>query len=982
MRRKNVFRSLTIALFLLIGSSAIAQQTRTITGVVSENGKPLAGVSVVALETGKGTATNIDGAYSLSVSEAAKTLVFSAVGHETQTVTIKGTTMNISLKSDAGILQDVVLIGYGAVKKQDVTGAISTISTKDFQKGTITSFDQMIAGKAPGIAITSNGGRPGSGSQIRIRGLVSLNGSNEPLIVVDGAPFGGYVNPNDIESVTILKDAASAAIYGSRASGGVILITTKKGRKGETKMNFNTQFSVGKISKYVDVLSADEFSAYINDNFDASINKQLGSANTDWQKEIYQSAVTTNNNLSVSGAAGNFPYRLSVGYLNQDGILKTDNMQRTTGSLSLTPSFLNNKLKVELNLNGSLTKNRNANQGAIGSAVAFDPTQSVKGGSATFGDYFQWLRPDGTPNPLAPLNPVALLNQKHDISHFNRAFGNIKFDYEIPAVSGLHFIANLGADYGSSFGTVKVDSTGRENYSISSGGLIYKGLDNKYDSKFENYFAEYSLTYNRNIESIKSNINAMATYGYYDNKSTYNNYASFDYKGDTLPNSQPKFANGLEQNTLISYIGRLIYTYDNKYTITGNIRYDGSSRLAPQTRWQVFPGVAVSWNLKNEGFLASSDAVSTMKFRVSYGETGNQGGGFGNYSYIPNYFLSSNTSEYQFGNKFYSMATPVAYNSTLKWERTGSTNIGLDFGFAKNRITGSIDLYKKATSDLLAEVNLPVGTNFTNRFISNVGNLENKGVELNLGFVPVRNENSEWSFNFNASYNKVEIMKLTQFSDSSFKGYQTGGISGVTGQFIGINNVGHEPYSFLVYKQVYDKSGNAIEGAYADLNGDGIINPFDDQYYYKSPFAKMIFGFSTNYSYKRWSASTVLRSNVGNYLYNNVTSKGGVIANLAINQYLSNAVSDIKTTNFKSLQLQSDYYVQNASFLRMDNIGIAYNIGKVFNSDKTNMNIQFNVQNVFTITNYKGLDPEVSSGIDNNIYPNPRVFTLGLNLNF
>lgn len=980
MRRKNVFRSLAIAMWLLIGSTAFAQQNRTITGVVSESGKPLAGVSIVVTETGQGTATNSEGAYSLTVSDAAKTLVFSAVGHETQTVTIKGTKMNVSLKSDAALLQDVVLIGYGAVKKQDVTGAITTITTKDFQKGTITSFDQMIAGKAPGIAITSNGGHPGSGSQIRIRGLVSLNGNNDPLIVVDGAPFGGYVNPNDIESVTILKDAASSAIYGSRASGGVILITTKKGKKGETKMNFNTQFSVGKISKYVDVLSADEFRGYINNNFDSTISKQLGSANTDWQKEIYQSAITTNNNLSITGAAGILPYRLSVGYLNQDGILRTDNMQRTTGSLSLTPSFLNNKLKVELNLNGSLTKNRNANQGAIGSAVAFDPTQTVKGGISTFGDYFQWLRPDSTPNPLAPLNPVALLNQKHDVSHFNRAFGNIKFDYEIPAVNGLHIIANLGADYGSSYGTTKVDSTGRENYSISSGGLIYKGLDNKYDNKFENYFAEYSLTYNRNFESIKSNINAMATYGYYDEKSTNNNYASFDYKGDTLPNSQPKFPNGLQQSTLISYIGRLIYTYDNKYTITGNIRSDGSSRLSPTTRWQVFPGIAFGWNLKNESFLATSNAVSSMKLRLSYGETGSQGG-FGNYTYIPNYFLSDNTSEYQFGNKFYPMITPVAYNAGLKWERTGSTNIGLDFGFAKNRVTGSFDLYKKATSDLLAIVNLPVGTNFTNQLITNVGNFESKGLELNLGFVPVRNENSEWSFNFNASYNKVEITKLTQFSDSSFKGIQTGGISGLTGQFIQMNNVGREPYTFLVYKQVYDKQGKPIEGAYEDLNGDGIINPGDDQYYYKSPIARMIFGFSTNYSYKKWSASAVLRSNIGNYIYNNVTSKGGVIKNMAINQYLSNAVSDIKNTNFNQLQLQSDYYVQNASFLRMDNIGIAYNVGRVF-SDKTTLNIQANVQNVFTITNYKGLDPEVTGGIDNNIYPNPRVFTLGLNLNF
>jgi iron complex outermembrane receptor protein len=977
----KIFRNTFILIFFIMTS--IIGKTQNVTGFVfdSQTGSGIPGVTVTVKGSQVATQTNEEGNFSI-VSSGNGTLVFTAVNYTTLEMPVNNrSNLEVAMSLSTEKLTEVVVIGYGSVKKEDVTGAISTISTKDFQKGTITSFDQMIAGKSPGIAITSNGGHPGSGSVIRIRGLASLNGGNDPLIVVDGAPFSGYVNPNDIATVTILKDAASAAIYGSRASSGVILITTKKGKRGETQLNFNTQFSAGKISRYVDVLDAKDFREYITNNFDQDIAAKLGTSNTDWQKEIYQTAITTNNNLSISGAVGNLPYRISVGYLNQDGILKTDNMQRSTGSVSLTPSFLKNTLKLELNLNGSLTKNRNANQGAIGSAVAFDPTQSVHGGIPTFGNYFQWIRSDGTPNPLAPLNPVALLNQKHDISHFNRAFGNIKLDYSIPSVPGLHVIANLGADYGSSFGTTKIDSIGRENYQVTGNNVIYKGLNNKYDSKFENYFAEYTLNYNTTIESIKSNINAMITYGYYDEKGTNNNYASFDYKGDTLPNSKPKFLNGLNQNTLISNIGRLIYTYDDKYILTGSIRRDGSSRFSPDTRWGWFPSVAFAWNIKNEAFLKSTDVVSSLKLRLSYGVTGNQSG-ISNYSYIPSYYLSDNVSEYQFGDQFYSMYTPNAYDAGLKWEQTGSANVGIDFGFVNNRITGSLDLYNKSTKDLLASVNLPVGTNFTNMIVTNVGSMTSKGIELNLGFIPLRTDKSEWSFNLNASHNAVEITKLTQFSDSSFKGMQTGGIQGVTGQYIQMNNVGREPYSFLVFKQVYNQNGFPIEGAYKDLNGDGIINPGNDQYYYKSPFAKWIFGFSTNYSYKNWSASAVLRSNIGNYLYNNVASKGAIIRNMAINQYLSNATADIKNTNFRELELQSDYYIQNASFLKMDNIGIAYNVGKVFNSHKTNLNINANVQNVFVITKYKGLDPEMSGGIDNNIYPNPRVFTLGLNLNF
>lgn len=977
---------LFLALLLWCGSYATGQGSNTITGMVTDAEHiPLAGVSVQTIVSKSGTFTNSSGEFSLTVSREDMDLKFSYIGYLPQTVAIQESKMTITLEKDSSSqLNDVIVIGYGSVSNKEVTGAISTISEKDFQKGSITSFDQMIAGKAPGISITSNGGHPGSGSKIRIRGLSSLNASQDPLQVVDGAPFSGYVNPNDIASVTILKDAASAAIYGSRASGGVILITTKKGKPGELKVNFNTQFSVSKIRDYVDVLTGDQFRDYIDNNpyfdFDTSYRNQLGTANTNWQNEIYQSALTTNNNISVSGGIGKVPYRLSVGYLNQDGILRTDNMQRTTGSLNLSPSLFDDHLKIALNLNGSLTKNNSANQGAIGSAIAFDPTQAVHGDNPLFGDYFEWMRADGTPNPLAPFNPVSMLNQRRDISHFNRGYGNIKLDYSFHFLPELHAIANAGFDIGKTDGTTREDSTSRNTYNIQ-GTDVYKGLNNQYSNDFHNYFAEYTLNYTKEITSIKSNINAMATYGYYDYKSTTDNYSSFDYRNREIPNTAPLHPYSLNQNTLISYIGRLIYTYNDKYTLTASIRRDGTSLFGPDVRWGWFPSVALAWNLKQEAFLQNSNTISSLKLRGSYGVTGNQAG-IDNYRYIPTYYLSDNVSQYQFGDKFYEMYTPSSYDQTLKWEQTASANIGLDFGFLHERIYGNLDYYNKHTTNLLAVVNIPAGTNFTNQLLTNIGEMTSKGLELNLSFVPVRKKDLEWTVNLNAAYNNSEITKLLANADSSFKGQVTGGIEGATGQSIQIQNIGLQPNTFLVYKQVYDAKGKPIEGAYEDMNGDGAITPYDDQYYYKSPWPKWVLGFSTNFTYKKWSFSTVLRANIGNYMYNNVASNHGIAYNMAVNQYLSNAVSDVLATGFALKQQQSDYYVQNASFLKMDNIGVSYNLGNIFHGDRTNLTVSGHVQNVFCITKYDGLDPEMYGGIDTNIYPNPRVYTLGLNLNF
>ena len=979
---------LALILWLGMGMDASAQKGGiSVSGVVADQSNvPLIGVSIRIQDNSSGTVSSSSGSFHLEVPKLGDTLVFSYLGYGTQHVAVISGSLNVTMYPANGQkLNEVVVIGYGAVRKQEVSGAITTLDAADFQKGTVTSFDQMIQGKAAGLSVTPNGGHPGSGGTIRIRGLSSLNGSQDPLVVVDGMPFGGYVNPNDIASVTILKDAASAAIYGSQASGGVILITTKKGQPGELKMNFNTQVSVGTIPKYADVLNADQFrqfvlnSPYIQGTGDTSL---LGNANTNWQKEIYRPAVTSNSNLSILGSIGkSLPFRASFGYLTQQGILETDKMNRGTGSVSLTPTLFDGHLKVEVNLNGSLTKNFNANQGAIGAAVAFDPTQPVyDAANNMFGGYYQWMTSPTSYNPNAPLNPVALLRQRDDESNYNRGFGNVKLDYSLPFLPELHLMANWGYDIATTNGTTREDSTSLNAYKTNNQQAW--GMDNPYYNKNRNLLAEYTLSYDKFFPGVKSHINAMAMYSYEDTKYTFNNYRSYDYKGDTIPNTTPPlYPNGLNQNTLISFLGRLIYTYDERYTLTASFRRDGSSKLAPGHRWVSFPSLSLAWDVTKEDFLKNSSVISLLKPRLSYGKTANQGG-ISDYSYYPGYYLSDNQSMYEFGKTFYNMYTPAAYNAELTWETTGSINAGVDFGFLGDRISGTVDVYHKKTTNLLVTANLPAGTNFTNQLIGNVGEMKSEGIEVNLKVVPIQTNDLKWTVNINAAYNESKITKLTQTQDSSFKGFQVGGIAGATGQYIQEQYVGHEPNSFLVYKQVYDTDGKPIEGAYVDLTGDGAINPIDDQYFYHSPYPKWLLGFSTQLDYKKWTFSTVLRANIGNYVYNNVASNTGIAYNMAVNSYLANASSDILHTGFVYKQQQSDYYVQNASFLKMDNLGISYQLGDVFSSGKTNLTLSANVQNVFTVTKYHGINPEIYSGIDNNVYPVPRVFTFGVNLDF
>ncbi|MEX6689081.1 SusC/RagA family TonB-linked outer membrane protein [Danxiaibacter flavus] len=982
----------------LLSTFLYAQQKGSIEGrVTGENNQPLAGASVTIRELNRGTAADIDGHYKIANLAVGKyTITVNFIGYQQleKTLQLSGDeTLDFTLQHGTTDIGEVVVIGYGTARKKESTGSLSTVTSKDFQKGSITTPEQLIAGKAPGVSITSNGGAPGSGSTIRIRGGASLSASNDPLIVIDGVPLAytknpdgsaavsgvanplSLINPNDIESMTILKDAASTAIYGSRASNGVILITTKKGKAGKPVFNFNTQFSLSKVARRVNVLSANQFHTLVDSLGTDAQKALLGTANTDWQDQIYQTGITSDNNLNVTGSVKNIPYRVSAGYLDQTGILKTDKMQRGSLGISLNPKFFDNHLKVDLNLKGAVTKTRFANQDAIGAAATFDPTQPVYA-EGKFGGYYEWTKgtgEDAIPNGQATRNPVALLMQKNDEGQVERSYGNIQFDYSFHFLPELHANLNLGYDVSHGHGDVFIPAYAAQAWTDS-------GRMSKYKQEIANRVGEFYLNYNKDIKSIKSNINATAGYGYYDNMSTNYNYYTLRANGDTIMNTKPAFPYDKPRNTLISYYARLIYTFDGKYILAGSIRSDGSSRFAKDSRWGYFPSLAFTWRLKEEEFLKNSNVLSDLKLRLSYGKTGQQDG-IANYSYLPVYALSNNTAQYQLGNSLYNMYRPSAYDSKLKWEQTAAYNVGVDYGFLKNRINGSIDFYYKKTSDLLSVIPIPVGSNFANQLLTNVGNVENRGIEFNINANAVRTSNFNWDIGFNFTYNVNKITKLTAVADSSFLGNPTGGIAGATGYNIQMNSVGYNTNSFFVYKQVYDANGKPIEGAYQDLNKDGIINQ-KDLYHYKSPFPKFILGFSTQLNYKQWGLNMVMRANLGNYMYNNVASNlDRTQTMLNPLEYLQNGTTDVLNTNFKYSQALSDYYVQNASFLKMDNIGLTYNLGKLGKS-RFGLILNANCQNVFTVTKYTGVDPEIFGGIDNKFYPRPRIYTVGANLAF
>jgi TonB-linked SusC/RagA family outer membrane protein len=1033
----KILRRIVLPAMLVISQTAFSQG-KVITGKVtdSKDGTPLGGVTVLAKGAKTGTQTNSDGTYQISVSPSVTTLVFSFVGYTPQDVPIEGRTqINIAMVLTNASLSEVVVIGYGTTKKKDLTGSITSITAKDFDKGVVTTPEQLIAGKVAGVQITSNGGAPGSGSTIRIRGGASLNASNDPLIVIDGVPVDNsgiagvanalsLINPNDIESFNILKDASATAIYGSKASNGVILITTKKGKNGKPKFTFSSQNSLSTLPKEADVLSPSEFRAYVNSHGNATQIATMGNASTDWQKAIYDNAFSTDNNLSVSGSYKNLPYRISLGYLNQDGILKTGNLQRKSAAITLNPKLFDNHLMIDINLKGAINNSRFADEGAIGNAVRFDPTQPVRSGSKRFGGYFEWLDPNSTTGlkKLAPINPVGLLDQKTDKSDVKRSIGNIQFDYKVHFLPDLHVHVNLGYDVSKGEGTIFIPDSAASSYKRSP-DATHGGVKNRYLQKKTNTLLDAYLNYVKDITSINSHIDATVGYSYSKNLTTniyadkaangplyedpvshslstaptncqrWTPYSDYGADGYFMPTGYPTNPFDKPERVLISAFSRVVYTYKDKYILTGTVRRDGSSVFAGTPgsnlfssgqKWAGwFPSGAFAWRIKDENFLKNSKILSDLKLRLGYGVTG-QSDGIGFYSYLASYTASNAQAQYQFGNTFYTMYRPDAYNDHLKWEQTKTYNIGLDYGFLNNRINGAVDFYLKKTTDLLSVVDQPAGTNFGNKVIANIGSMENRGVEFSINTEPIKNQDLVWDLNFNVTYNKNKITRLTFVNDPTFPGNLVGGIAGGVGSTVQIYTVGYPKNAFYVYQQIYDKNGKPIEGLFEDRNRDGIINN-NDLYRYKSPDPKVFMGAYTSVTWKKWSAGFSARASIGNYMYNNRFSNTGVQRNILDPLgFLANGSKNVLETNFTGngdQYLLSDYYVENASFLRMDYFNIGYNAGDLLRKN-TNLRIGATVQNVFTITKYKGVDPEVYGGIDNNFYPRPRIFSINFNLDF
>ena len=963
-----------LLLMLLVPSLALAQSTTSGTVSELENGFPLPGVNVTIKGSSSGTTTNFDGKYQLTVSNG-DVLVFSYVGYTSQEVIIAGqTVLDIQLSEDASALDEIVLIGYGSVKKEDLTGAVDLITAKDFNQGPIVSAQQLISGKIAGVSVTSGSGAPGDGQTIRIRGNGSLGLSSNPLIVVDGIPLndGGVggsrnplnlINPNDIESMVVLKDASATAIYGSRGANGVIIITSKKGKEGDFKFNVNASATIHTTIDQVDVLSTEEFVGVINSTGDTAYTDLLGASETNWQDEIYKDAIGKDFSFSALGSAFGVPMRASLGYTDHDGILRTDNFQRTTGSLNFSPSFLKEQLKVEVNLRGSVAKNTFADRGAIGSAVSFDPTQSPYDAGSQYGGYFAWIDAGtGNQSNLAQTNPLALLNLRDDTSQVDRFIANIKVDYTLPFVEGLKATFNLGHDSSMSDGVTLVSDL------IPTSDSTFNGSKNTYNQEATNQLLDVYLTY---ITSFNDAHNLTAVAGH--------SYQAFEFDNTSYDSEAEEDGNDFEfidrsKNVLLSYFTRLNYDYQGKYLLTATLRADASSKLNPDDRWGYFPSLAAAWNLHKEGFMSDS-FFDELKLRAGYGEVGNVNG-LGDYRFLTQYVGSQSTANYQFGSSFYQTYRPEPINTELRWEVGRTTNIGLDYAILDGKLSGSVNAYMKETKNLIASSSVDPFTNFGNRIDANIGDMENKGIELSFDYTPIQNENFEWSINYNISFNDNKVTRLP-FDQA------VGGISGGVGNNIQTHTEGQTPYSFLVYQQVYDASGAAIEGVYVDRNGDDIIND-DDRYIKESPFADVIMGFNTNLKYKNWDLSVISRANFGNYAYNNVASNA--VFSQAIGNsggFLRNIHSDYLNTGFMDYtetSLLSDHYVQEASFFKIDNITLGYTLKDAYKD--TDIRFYGSAQNVLTVTNYEGLDPEIYGGIDSNFYPRPRSFVFGVNIDF
>jgi TonB-linked SusC/RagA family outer membrane protein len=980
---KAIYKKLLL-LLLVLPFSALAQSTLSGTVTDKVSGQPLPGVNVVVQGSNNGVSTDFDGKYQLANVKSGETVVFTYVGYKTATVKFTGqATENVSLEEDANQLQEVVVqVGYGSVKKKDATGAVTAIGTKDFNRGANVTTENLLNGRIAGVTINTSGA-PGSGSQIRIRGGSSLFASNDPLIVLDGLPLDNKtnegstsllaaINPNDIESITVLKDASATAIYGSRASNGVIIVTTKKGGK-TLAVDYNFTYGSGKLTDKIDVFSANDYRALIHDRLPDE-EDLLGTSNTDWQDEIYRRTDYVDNNISLRGSLFNvLPTRLSFGNTYQEGLRLTNNFVRNTVALNMNPSFLNDHLKMRVSANYTTEKNRFA-EGVEGTAIRFDPTQPVYDPTSPFDGFFEYQTGAGVPNSQAPRNPVAQLLQTNDVGHNKRFFGNFEVDYKFHFFPDLRAIINVGFDE-SNGDRVKivrptVAATGGQNGSIN-GGIPFGTREFKNKTLRNKLFDGY-LVYNKSINKI--DIEATAGYSYQIFQES-----SFGSGNVVDPSSFPD-VNTVQDLVLIGFFARTNLTFNSKYLLTLSYRRDASSRFLNENRWGDFPAAAFAWKM-NEEFFKDSKFISDLKLRVGYGITGQQNLGAETNGYsLQQIVVGGETSQYYFGPTPVGVALPSVYNDKLKWEETTTYNVGLDYGFYSNRINGSLDLFYKESRDQLSKTALPDGGNFSNRGYQNIGDFTTKGVEFSINAAIAKSQDFNWNVNFNVTKFERRIDKLALNSDILL-----GDTGAGTGGTVQILREGYTPYSFYVFKQLYDTNNNPIEGAYADLNGDGIVND-SDKYLYKNPDPDATFGFASNLYYKNFDFSFNLRASIGNRVYNAVNAGKAQYDFLEIQSgtVLGNVPTSVLETDFNSVSnvVLSDIYVENASFLRMDNITVGYTFPKWLEGTAS-VRLSAGVQNAFVLTKYSGLDPEITNdGRDNTIYPRQRSILFGVNVKF
>ncbi|MCR5077760.1 MAG: TonB-dependent receptor [Prevotella sp.] len=1000
-------RMLTLILGLFLSVSAFAQST--VNGQVKDAaGEPVIGASVLINGTSNGTVTDLDGNFSVNVQPGA-TLTISYIGYQKQQVAAANG-MVITLQEDqAQQMNEVVVIGYGAVKKSDLTGSVTALKPDGKNKGLVVNAQDMLAGKVAGVAVTSDGGTPGGGSTIRIRGGSSLNASNNPLIVIDGVAMDqtgvkgvanplSLVNPQDIESFNVLKDASATAIYGSRGSNGVIIITTKKGRRG-LQVSYNGSLTVSTKSKEIDVLDGNGYRDFIKNKFGEGSEAygKLGKANTNWQDEIFRTAVSHDHNVAVSGQVGDWlPYRVSAGYTNQQGIIKTSDFERFTGAVNLNPSFFDDHLKIALNAKGMWTKNRYADGAAIGAARYFDPTQPVTAnGYDNFGGYYQWTTNGTSLNDsawpltyysLATKNPVSVLNLKNDRAVSRDFLGSVDVDYKVHGFEDLRLHVTAGIDVAKGKQVTDVMPSSPLAIYYGSYGWESQLKRNTQLSAYAQYYHDFN-------DKAKNHFDIMAGYEYaHFWHNTHNSYWSLYPKTNQDASLAGKerdrtYYDYATENFLVSFFGRANWSLmDGRYMVTATVRDDGSSRF--KDHWAVFPSFAFAWRMNEENLFKQINWLSDLKLRLSWGMTGQQEG-IGDYNYFAVYGMNTGVNSYYPVAEDGALARPVAYDPNLKWETTTSYNIGLDWGVLKQRLTGSVDWYYRKTTDLLNNATVAAGSNFRNQVMSNIGSMYNTGVEASIHWLAVNSKDFNWTMDYNFTYNYNKITNLNGGSDPNYF-VPTGGVSAGTGGNVQAQHVGTPVNAFHVFQQVYDANGKAVENLVVDRNADGQITD-DDKYYYKAPAAPVTMGFASRFEYKNWDLGFALRASLGNYVYNDLYAGSANLSQASIfdkNMYLSNRLVDALADNWQTTNTTaylSDRWIQNASFLKMDNITLGYSFANLFKQGAWNGisgRIYGTVNNVFCITKYDGLDPEVYSGIDNNLYPRPISFILGLNVNF